>query len=806
MRCFTAHSFAIKTISTCDRMLLVLATDGILYKGTITRHSIESTGSRTNTEEFIEQKSNRKVDISETFKYVIDLIRIPNIDRITNVSVDQRGESFVVLQENSKRYLTIPSVPDDPITFKSLLNDTTEFDLLHDIIFHVEDEIFPAHKYIVFSRAEGLRDIVRKYKDKHIYLNYEGLTAKMFELIMKYIYENYTLTLTDIEDVEASFDPYCGLSNLDICTLFREYMGKFGVPKLFDRLMSKATDSKDAPLKLNRLSYPELYDVTIKCADNAEIRAHRCVLSTRLEYFNLMFNSSWSESTKDAINLTTVPLEYMEPIISFLYHNDAHFVRKQQYTDSFLYHLIEICDQFFVNRMKSILEVMAIERITAKKCADMFEFAQTFNCQLLIDACLDYICQNMGRLLENRCLEHLQFESIEKISKYYRQVFQINDVDLSGSFGECIIADEDVLAVSEDSSAVIMATTSMATAALKNEAKVKPKKTERSSSDRRIYEKEAIHLVKNLSIEESTDNNNTKKAKDDSILAEADELSKSLTNESTKWMKVSDKKDVKKKVILAGIKANEVLKHEPKEQEMFTPLKVQKSFNDFEQSFNSTASSSNIESPSEKSATFNLSLGDFTPQKSSKLSQKQRKRQMSQSECPMAAAAAVKSTEPIQSPTSKSAWNAPTTPTEQSNAWKIKSTPEPSTSSGTGVTIKTQPISIASTSKSKANGSFSSSASFNDSFFSATSPTKSSINDSSIKSNDSFTKILQDERKQKEYYNKMRSKSLLLTQIEETAIHELKKFYNVDNVFDEHIEIERKSNVTPTVNFAKWEV
>lgn len=160
----------------------------------------------------------------------------------------------------------------------------------------VEDDTFPAHKFIIFSRAEGLRDIVKKTTDKHIYLNYEGLTSKMFELIMKYIYENHTLTMTDIEDVEASFDPYSGLSNLEIYTLFREYMGKFGVAKFFDRLMGAQKD-RDPSMHVNRLSYPELYDVTIKCADQMEIKAHRCVLSTRLEYFNMMFNSSWSEAT-----------------------------------------------------------------------------------------------------------------------------------------------------------------------------------------------------------------------------------------------------------------------------------------------------------------------------------------------------------------------------------------------------------------------------------------------------------------------------------------------------------------------------
>lgn len=857
------HAFPIKTIdcSNCDRVCLILGLDGALYHGKIARHSIDASSPRDFMEEFVEQKSNRKVDISETYRCDIDVQRIPNIDRITNVSVDQRGESFVVLQENSKRYLTIPEIPDEPITFKSLLNETTEFDLLHDIVFHVsdwaqgffylkaqdlisnsfssfsqvEDEIFPAHKYIVYSRAEGLRDIVRKYKDKHIYLNFEGLTSKMFELIMKYIYENYTLTLTDIEDVEASFDPYCGLSNLDICTLFREYMGKFGVAKLFDRLMATPNAKEIAAPKLNRLSYPELYDVTIKCADNAEIRAHRCVLSSRLEYFNLMFNSSWSESTKDVINLTTIPAEYMEPVISFLYHNDAHFVRKQPYTDSFLYHLIEICDQFFATRLSNVLQVIAIERINIKKCADMYEFGQTFNCQLLEEACLNYICQNMGRLLENRCLEHLQAESIEKISKFYRHVYQIsnsNDIDctISSLFGDFDMTDADLLAFTDDFTIDLLSKSDSATAPSVSVATAMTVKSipspsaasasqpmkiknrpERTSSDRRIYEKEAINLVKNLSIEESSIASSAKKTPaEDGIFAEVEQITKSFTNESAKWMKVADKKDVKKKIVLAAIKSNEVLKNEPKEHESFTPLKPSKSSNDqhdFDHAVAATSTPTIESSPG--SAAYNLSLGDFTPQKSTKLSQKQRKRQLSQSDnaTPIKAPDTNQSTPPSAPAVAvKLAWSTtptqvPTSPPEPSNVWNIKSGGEPSTSSSAASTAKTQPINIASTSKTNA-ASMNSSASF------SLSPTKSSFNAppsaKSNSNNNSFTKILQDERKQKEYYNKMRSKSLLLTQIEETAIDELKKFYNVDNVFDEHIEIERKSKITPTVNFAKW--
>lgn len=142
LRCIMQHSFSIRNVYWSDRMLFVLGTDGILYKGTITRNSIESKDFRGCEEEFVEQKSNRRMDISETCRCDIDLTRIPNIDRVTNVSIDQRGESFVVLQENSKRYLWIPNLPDDPITFKALLNETNDFDLLHDIVFHVSFDSF----------------------------------------------------------------------------------------------------------------------------------------------------------------------------------------------------------------------------------------------------------------------------------------------------------------------------------------------------------------------------------------------------------------------------------------------------------------------------------------------------------------------------------------------------------------------------------------------------------------------------------------------------------------------------------------
>jgi inhibitor of Bruton tyrosine kinase len=91
-------------------------------------------------------------------------------------------------------------------------------------------------------------------------------------------------------------------------------------------------------------------------------------------------------------------------------------------------------------------------------------------------------------------------------------------------------------------------------------------------------------------------------------------------------------------------------------------------------------------------------------------------------------------------------------------------------------------------------------------FKSSTPPKKKSLFPSpkpqkSIEKN--FNSIIRDERKEKTNYEKIKSKSLILTQIEEQAIIELSQFYNIDNIFDESITIERKVHKA-SQNLSQW--
>jgi inhibitor of Bruton tyrosine kinase len=66
-----------------------------------------------------------------------------------------------------------------------------------------------------------------------------------------------------------------------------------------------------------------------------------------------------------------------------------------------------------------------------------------------------------------------------------------------------------------------------------------------------------------------------------------------------------------------------------------------------------------------------------------------------------------------------------------------------------------------------------------------------------------FVSIIKNERKEKDNYEKIKSKSLILTQIEEKAIADLENFYNCDHIFDEDIKIARKVQIA-SQNLSQW--
>lgn len=115
-------------------------------------------------------------------------------------------------------HLKVPTLHDYNTVLDVLYEEMSEFDSIHNVLFHVSElglysidlfincvdfichqvdrQVFPAHKYILLSRApDTFTSIIAESEDKkNCYLDIEGLTAVAFEIILKIIYTNHSLT------------------------------------------------------------------------------------------------------------------------------------------------------------------------------------------------------------------------------------------------------------------------------------------------------------------------------------------------------------------------------------------------------------------------------------------------------------------------------------------------------------------------------------------------------------------------------------------------------------------------------------
>lgn len=214
----------------------------------------------------------------------------------------------------------MPKLLESNYDFGNLLAEAHEMDGVHDLTFLVDYQSFPVHRFIIYHRCRHLRKLAEKQPtEKEIHLKgYEGLTASIFELVLRYIYTNEVLAKGDVEKLVGQLHP--GGTVEEMVTRLRKVFKQLEIGALNESLkkcvqvfydpslgsndwffycsLSDDPTVEDFP-KLSRDSYPDLRDVTIRLQDNQEIKAHKCILMARLEYFNMMFSHTWTEVRTD---------------------------------------------------------------------------------------------------------------------------------------------------------------------------------------------------------------------------------------------------------------------------------------------------------------------------------------------------------------------------------------------------------------------------------------------------------------------------------------------------------------------------
>lgn len=325
----------------------------------------------------------------------------------------------------------------------------------------------------------------------------------------------------------------------------------------------------------------------------------------------------------------TLPINHgiLLPVINFLYTDSCPEIENSDSID-FICSMLVVADQLFITRMREMCEMTLANLVTLKNCAELCQFAHTYNAMQLKRCCMEFISLNLCSILENRSLDLLEETLLEDISTYYSKFnsimssrvitpfFNAPSDDTVEEFGKSCpvdleITDEDF---KKDDSIIEIT------------KKKRSKKIDYTESEKARMRYEFVSSVTSLDLSNDTTGDITL-----SLSKISKETEKDVREKQGKWIEVPSAQQKQQKVVLARLKAINSAKdilNEP-QKETFIKLTQNNSGSSLNQMENSAATSRMSVSPKDspiaelaKSPQGNLFISHVGP----KLSQKQRKK------------------------------------------------------------------------------------------------------------------------------------------------------------------------------------
>ncbi|XP_014289777.1 inhibitor of Bruton tyrosine kinase, partial [Halyomorpha halys] len=440
----------ISSIFLNERQILFTSRDGEAFSGTIGQ--IEKQTVNTSKEE---KKSGFHKFLAKSECYHIQTKRIPNVHRAVAITSDPKGKNFAVIQVNPHHALTeVPVQSEDQIInqYLQLLDEASEEDPLHDVTFKVKNTLFPAHKYIV----ECANSTLLNFPVDNGYIIINDVLPVIFKEIMTFIYTGRSDLLkigpVSLKHSNCSDDPL---------KLLLDASNKFKLTSLYKKVVQfKYEDGcvslkklsvmpNFCPPKFSRESYPELYDVVVKSDDGKFIKAHKCILAARLEYFHHMLLGGWTESSNTPVLHIDCPLKSLEVLLDFIYTNEIPLTVA---TESFenIGKLLIVSDQLICNDLKEICEISLVNVLNLKNAATMLQISFVYNAPQLKRTVMQFISLNLDTLIENRVLDILNDEILLELDEYYRNFNSVSYCKrIITPYSEYTVSDETILSSPE---------------------------------------------------------------------------------------------------------------------------------------------------------------------------------------------------------------------------------------------------------------------------------------------------------------------------------------------------------------------
>ena len=130
----------------------------------------------------------------------------------------------------------------------------------------------------------------------------------------------------------------------------------------------------------------------ILVTEGKEFKAHKVVLVSQSPFFTTRFEECWTEQGGNRIDMTDIPIDIMEAILSYMYTgnvtNIAQIARK----------LLPKAEEYQLEGLKVTCEEALSKTLTAQTVINDLLLADTHNAQKLKQSCLVFIAKNVTAL------------------------------------------------------------------------------------------------------------------------------------------------------------------------------------------------------------------------------------------------------------------------------------------------------------------------------------------------------------------------------------------------------------------------
>ncbi|XP_049821189.1 inhibitor of Bruton tyrosine kinase isoform X2 [Aethina tumida] len=460
-RCIFYRSILVREVCINTNGIYFVTNDGGAFKGTVKARKNMRPASH-------HDKKRMKVQFNKFLEkencVTIKLERIPKIHRALSIASDPHGNDFCIIQATPYSFYEIPEMipPEMESNIRRLFEEADLNDNIHDIVFNVGNQSFPAHKFVIASKCPYLLEVMNQ--DKSVLNNENPTIFKQFLMFL------YTGSCDLLKCGEITSEALLNLCNSDKnCNqvqgtvaegfdgtrsaiecykeaksppkknektptnpvrLLRELSKKFKCQELQNALShvdvyknvikTKGKQHRHGKPVFDMYSFPELCDVTIKCRDGKTLRAHRCILSSRLEYFANLFSMRWDNSSKSEITLP-FPKSTALALLEYIYTDTIVDLDAKDFDH--VLRLLILSDQFFVARLKNHCEFLLATSLTLKNASQILQAADVYNACLLKDCALTFIVDNLAAFLELNFLNDLSEDLLlELTTTYFNQI------------------------------------------------------------------------------------------------------------------------------------------------------------------------------------------------------------------------------------------------------------------------------------------------------------------------------------------------------------------------------------------------